>query len=97
MSFLIYRPARTATQSGRANTRLWIGEYQPEEAKHNDFLMGWVGSGDMKSQIKLSFETMEDAIAYADRNGVPYEVLEPNLDRKVPKSYADNFRFNKVT
>ena len=96
MEARIYQPSKNALQSGQANTRKWVVEYEPEEAKQNDELMGWVGSGDMRGQLKLKFESKEGAIAYAERNGIPYSVQEPKKRRQRPKSYADNFRYDKV-
>tara|TARA_B100000315_G_scaffold155885_1_gene144464 strand:+ start:799 stop:1092 length:294 start_codon:yes stop_codon:yes gene_type:complete len=96
MEARIYQPSKNALQSGQANTRNWVVEYEPEEAKRNDELMGWVGSGDMRGQLKLKFESKEDAIAYAERNKIPYNLREPKKRRQRPKSYADNFRFDKV-
>ena len=57
--------------------------------------MGWTSSRDMKGQIRLSFDTKEEAIAYAERNGLAYRVMEPKPRRAVRKSYADNFRFGR--
>ncbi|MBT3914976.1 MAG: ETC complex I subunit [Rhodospirillaceae bacterium] len=96
MEARIYQPSKNALQSGQANTRKWVVEYEPEEAKRNDELMGWVGSGDMRGQLKLKFENKDDAIAYAERNSIPYSVQEPKKRRQRPKSYADNFRYDKV-
>ena len=96
MEARIYQPAKNALQSGLANTRQWIVEYEPEQAKQNDQLMGWVGSGDMRGQLKLKFDSKEDAVAYAERNSIPYTVRDPKKRRQRPKSYADNFRFDKI-
>jgi hypothetical protein len=97
MSARIFKPAKTAMQSGQARTKEWVLEYDPEAPREIDPLMGWTSSADMKSQIRLSFDTREDAIAYAQRNGIPYRVLEPKPRRPVRKSYADNFRFGRPT
>jgi ETC complex I subunit conserved region len=91
----IYKPAQTAMQSGPARAKEWVLEYEPETPREIDPLMGWTSSGDMKSQISLSFDTKEEAMAYAERNGIPYHVIEPTLRRLVRKSYADNFRFGR--
>jgi|TARA_B100000959_G_scaffold136927_1_gene144011 hypothetical protein len=96
MEARIYQPSKNALQSGQANCRKWVVEYEPEEAKRNEELMGWVGSGDMRGQLKLKFESKEGAIAYAERNGIPYVMQEPKKRRQRPKSYADNFRYDKV-
>ena len=91
----IYQPTKNAMQSGRARTKLWVLEYEPETPREIDPLMGWTSSADMKSQISLAFDTKEEAIAYAERTGIPYRVMEPKPRRPVRKSYADNFRFGR--
>ena len=96
MKAKIYQPARTAMQSGYANVQHWIVEYEPEEAKKVDTLMGWAGSGDMRGQLRLKFETKDEAIAYAERNALSYNIAEPNIRRVIPKSYSDNFKYTKV-
>ena len=92
----IYRPAKTAMQSGKARTRRWVLEYEPEAPREVEPLMGWTSSGDMKQQIRLNFSSREDAVAYAERNGIAYRVFEPKTSRRRPKSYADNFRYGRV-
>ena len=96
MEARIYQPAKNAMQSGRANTRKWIFEYEPEEAKQPDSLMGWAGSGDMRGQLRLKFDSKEDAISYAQRHGIAFQVKDPKLRRVRPKSYADNFKFDRI-
>ncbi len=96
MEARIYRPARTAMQSGRANTRLWRLEFEPDSARHLDSLMGWTGSSDMNGQVNLDFESREAAIAYCERHAIPYRVRMPQEARPRAKSYADNFRYDKV-
>lgn len=91
MSVRIYRPAKTATQSGRANTRRWFLEFEPSARREIDGLMGWSGSADTRAQVRLTFETKEEAVAYARRHDLNYEVEEPHERRIRPKSYADNF------
>ena len=83
-------------QSGSANVKHWIVEYEPEEAKKVDTLMGWAGSGDMRGQLRLKFATKDEAIAYAERNALSYNIAEPNIRRVIPKSYSDNFKYTKV-
>ncbi len=91
----IYQPARTAMQSGKAKTREWLLEYEPEEPRAVESLMGWTASGDMKSQVRLRFPSKEDAVAYADRHGIPYRVFEPKQPVRRGQAYADNFAFNR--
>lgn len=92
----IYKPAKTAMQSGRAGTNHWILEFQPEEKREIEPLMGWTSSRDMKSQIRMRFKTREDAIAYARRNGIPFTVSDPNPRKHRAKSYADNFKYGRI-
>jgi hypothetical protein len=96
MEARIYRPARTAMQSGRANTRRWRLEFEPESERHLDSLMGWTGSSDMNEQIRLSFESREAAVAFCERHAIPYRVRPPHDARPKRKSYADNFRSDRV-
>ncbi len=96
MTARIFKPARTAMQSGFAQTKDWLLEYEPEAPRAIEPLMGWTSSDDMKSQIQLSFETKEEASAYAERNGIPYRVLEPTPRKPVRKAYADNFKFGRI-
>ncbi len=92
----IYKPAKTAMQSGRANTHKWYLEFEPSMARTRDPLMGWTSSGDTAQQVRLKFETREEAEAYCKRNGLDYVVREPHERHVKPKSYAANFRWNQV-
>jgi hypothetical protein len=96
MSARIYRPARTAMQSGTAKTERWLLEYEPERPREIEPLMGWTSSGDMKSQLKLWFDSAEDAVAYATRNGIAYRVEQPHEPKRRSIAYADNFKFSRV-
>ena len=95
MSAKIFRPAKNAMQSGRANTQDWRLEYDPEIPRAIDPMMGYTSSSDMKQQIRLSFESREAAIAYAERNGIPYRVSEPHESKRPTIAYADNFKYNR--
>jgi hypothetical protein len=91
MTARIYKPAKTAMQSGRGKTKDWVLDYEPEEPRVVESLMGWTTSGDMKSQIRLAFATKEEAVAYAERHGIPYQVQEGKSVPRRGLSYADNF------
>ncbi len=95
MTARIYRPAKTAMQSGAAKTR-WLLEYEPEAAREVEPLMGWTSSGDMNSQLKLWFDSAEEAIAYAERNGIAYRVEKVTDATRKGMSYSDNFKFTRV-
>ena len=95
MAARIYLPSRSAMQSGQAKDS-WALAYEPERPREIDPLMGWTSSGDMKSQVTLSFDSREQAIAYAERNGVAYRVEEPKPAARKIISYSDNFRYNRL-
>jgi hypothetical protein len=92
----IFRPPKTAMQSGRAQTRRWVLEYAPASSRRPDPLMGWASAADTLNEVRLHFATREEAIAFAERNAIDYVVTEPQTARERPKSYADNFRYDRV-
>ena len=96
MTAKIYRPARTAMQSGEGKDK-WLLEYEPESPRQIEPLMGWTSSSDMRSQIKLYFDSKDEAIAYARREGIAYRVEEPKLETRKTISYSDNFKWNRAT
>src|SRR5262245_55216674 len=87
MTARIYKPARTAMQSGQAKTREWVLDYEPEEPRVVGSLMGWTSSGDMKSQLRLRFASKEEAVAYCERHGIPYQIAETNKPTRRGMSY----------
>ena len=91
----IYQPARTAMQSGKARTRKWVLEYEPVVPREIEPLMGWTASSDMLSQVSLEFDSSEEAVAYAVKHGIAYQVFEPHEPAPKAKSYSDNFRFDR--
>ncbi len=92
----IYRPAKTAMQSGRGNAQNWILEYDAEAARRIEPVMGWTSSSDMRSQLRLTFDSKEDAVQYCQRHNIPFKVVEPKERKLHKKAYADNFRFNRA-
>ncbi len=91
----IFKPARTAMQSGRAGTREWVLEYEPEDRPAADPLMGYTSSADMRRQLRLEFDTQEEALAYARRNGIPVQVFAAHEPAPKTLSYSDNFRYGR--
>ena len=91
----IYQPARNAMQSGKARTVQWVLEYEPEAPRAPDPLMGWTSSRDMRQQVQLEFDSAEEAVAYAQKNAIPYQVFEPHRPAPKSKAYADNFRVDR--
>lgn len=90
-SVRIYRPARTATQSGRRKTRRWRLEFVPGARKSVESLMGWTSAG-TEGQVHLDFPDREAAEAFARRHGLAYDVEEPRESAPPSRTYAENFR-----
>ncbi|MFL5232395.1 MAG: ETC complex I subunit [Microvirga sp.] len=92
----IYKPAKTAMQSGTARTKQWLLEFERTQPREIEPLMGWTASGDTRQQVKLWFDSKEEAIAYATREGVAYRIEEPHEAKRRTIAYSDNFKFNRV-
>ena len=95
MSARIYKPAKTAMQSGFAKSKDWVVDFDQEEPRQVEPLMGWTSSGDMRQQLRLRFDTKEEAIAYCERHGVAYQLSEEAPVKRRIASYADNFSFKR--
>ena len=70
-------------------------EFEPASARRPDPLMGWTVTGDTEGQVKMRFDTREEAVAYAQRHGIPFEVQAPPRHKRIVKAYADNFAFTR--
>jgi len=91
----IYKPSKSAMQSGKANTKDWLLEFEPASARVPDPLMGWTSSTDMNGQVRLAFETKDEAVAYAERHGIAFQLHASNEPRPIIKAYADNFAVDR--
>jgi hypothetical protein len=92
----IYKPGRTAMQSGKAKTRDWVLEFEPDAPRVVEPLMGWTSSTDMlASEVKLRFASKEAAIAYCERHGIPYQIFEAKEPQRRAIAYADNFSYQR--
>jgi len=92
----IYKPARTAMQSGTRRTRRWRLDFIPDGPLEVEPLMGWTSSSDTTRQVRLEFATLEEAVDYATRRGIEYRV-DPEHTASEPKiAYSDNFRADRV-
>lgn len=96
MEVRIYKPAKTAMQSGRAKTKDWVLQFEPAEGASPEPLMGWSSSGDTRKQVRLHFDTKEEAVAYAKKHGYAYTVQADHERRIKPKAYAANFAFKRM-
>jgi ETC complex I subunit conserved region len=92
----IYRPAKTAMQSGRAKTRKWVLEFEPASRRDPDPLMGWSSAQDTLNEVYLHFDTLDEALAFARKHGLDYTLIDPHQHTRKAKSYADNFRYDRV-
>lgn len=96
MTARIYKPAKTAMQSGTAQSDEWLLVHDARVAREIDPLMGWTSSSDTETQVKLWFATKEEAVAYAQKAGIAFTLVEPEKRAMVRKSYADNFKFGRI-
>ena len=88
----IIEEQRRTTQSGRARDGRWTLEFEREQAQRADPLTGWSGSGDTRTQVRLSFDTKEEALAYATRKGFDIHIVPAAPVSLKLQAYADNFR-----
>jgi len=93
----IYQPARNIMQSGMGKTQHWVLEFSPAVARRLDPLMGWSSSSDMNSQVRLSFDTVEAAVDYAQEHGIEVQLAKPQIRKPVLRQggYGENFATNR--
>ena len=92
MKAKIYKPSKTAMQSGRSKYNKWVLKFSDKKNQLKDTMMGWNGGSSTVSQIELKFSSKEEAVNYAKKNSIDYEVLETSARKVINKSYADNFK-----
>ena len=88
--------SKTAMQSATGNTRRWVVEFEPTAPKTTDPLMGWTSADDTTQQLTLNFASEAEAVAFAEKHGLDYEIQQPKRRTVRPKSYAANFRHDRV-
>ena len=86
----IFKPSKTAMQSGLGKSEKWIIEYVTEDSGINP-LMGWESSSDTLTELKLEFSSKDKAIDYAKKNKIDFEVIDEKKRKVIKKSYSDNF------
>jgi hypothetical protein len=96
MTARIYQPTRNAMQSGNARTDEWVLTFEKASPRTIEPLMGWTATDDTQSQVTLRFDSKEEAIAYAEKQGIPYLVSEPKKSVRKILSYSDNFKWGRV-
>lgn len=92
----IYQPTKTAMQSGRAGTQQWVLEYDTADGRFVEPLMGWTGAAGTLGQLVLKFGSKKDAVAYADKKGIAYDIEEPQERKLNRRAYADNFAYTRI-
>jgi hypothetical protein len=91
----IYRPRPSAMTSGRAKTNHWVVEFASTTPRIIDPLTGNAVSTDTREQVDLKFDTLEEAVAYCQANDIPHLVQKTQATKRIPRSYADNFAFDR--
>jgi hypothetical protein len=92
----IFRPSKSAMQSGRGKTQEWTLEFEATDALRPDPLMGWTQTSDTtSSQVRLEFDTKEEAVRYAEQHGIAFQLVDPKPAKRIIKAYADNFAFGR--
>lgn len=97
MTARIYRPSPNAMQSGRGKSKDWVLVHEPASPRGIEPLMGYTSTTDTEAQVRLTFETLEEAEAYARANGIPYTVQPPHSSTPKRSNYSDNFRSDRKT
>ena len=96
MAARIYKPAKTAMQQGKAQTRDWVLEFIPDEPSIIEPLMGWTSTAETRLQVRMSFTTKDEAVSYATRHGIAFRLEAQQGSEVRPKSYAENFKFGRT-
>ena len=96
MAAIIFKPSKTAMQSGKAKTDNWVLQFDETEPRKIEPLMGYTSSSDMLTQVKLEFESLDAAKTYAEKNGIAYRVQKPHVAKRRVMSYAENFSTDRT-
>lgn len=92
----IYQPCRSAMQSGKGKTKGWVLEFETRDPLKPDPIMGWTSSKDMRAELHLPFQSLEDALCYAKANGFSYTIYNSTHNSVSPQSYGTNFTCARV-
>lgn len=92
----IYQPSKTAMQSGKKKSELWMVEFETRNSLGIDPLMGWVSSSNTCGQLHLSFLTLDEAIQFAKIKGLQYTICNPKRVSRPVKEYGTNFTCSRI-
>ena len=92
MAARLYQRSKNAMQSGTARAGEWVLEFESHARRRPDPLMGWSGGADTQTQVTLTFDTLEQAKGYAEREGIDVHLVPPSERKLKLQSYADNFK-----
>ena len=93
MLVTIYQPSKNAMQSGRGKTKNWVLEYEKQSSRAPESLMGWISSEDTMHQVRLTFDSAEGAVSFAEEKGWDYNLLPAQSKRVKPRNFSDNFKY----
>lgn len=88
----IFQKMKSSTSSGKGRLDTWVLEFERAQEYRADPLTGWAGSGDTRTQVSLSFDSLDEAVAYAERQGLAAHIVRSTETRLKLQTYADNFR-----
>ncbi len=93
MTARIFKPCRSSAQSGLAQTKQWALEFTPKKGQDIDPIMGWSSSDDLyPTQVKLHFDSMEEAVDYAKRYNLDFTITQPHQATQKIKSYVNMYK-----
>ena len=84
MQVRISKPAKSAMQSADGDIRWQLEFVKKPERRFKESVMGRTSSSDMSSEVKISFDSLEEAIAFAEKKSYQYEVIKPK-EARIPK------------
>jgi len=92
MKYKIYKKSKSAMQSGVNNTKKWCLEALTFTQKKRNSIFSWTSAQGTQDQIKVYFNTLDEAIYFAQKNKIKYQLFKPNEKIRIIKSYASNFK-----
>ena len=96
MKYKIYKKSKSAMQSGLNNTKKWCIEVMDIKERTINTTFGWSSSTNTNDQVKIYFDNLENAVAFAKKNNLDFKVFEPNKKQNIIKSYSENFKPKKL-